>query len=399
MSRCGVLLCLILLLNVAAARAGGLIGTVAGVADQTGLQQQLFLQYSGKKDDFALVLNSNVSLAALPLSLAWEPAWRLAYKQLAFSRNQPHFTSPDFFRLVHKNHFKAKTTVFWADTPNISAAWFGSIPFKNEDLVNGLYLQGFLKLRQLGLGAAFLQAGAGNFTVLEARLAEGPFKISAAAGLREKSPAAVLELAYQKGKYEANLAWQHVAADFVSPFAQTNKYTPNRRGWHLKSSFPLGDVLVSLNRRRQGNLAQTTQYNQYSWKFAAAGYNTEVEWRLEPTKAFLIRYKGKGAQLEIDPLRQSGRFDSTLFARLNYRISFDAPRRIGRLELRFNLGLKWRLIAKRDFLKNRLNYSALAEFENKNFRFSLAVGVYDRGNIHAGFDAPRQASISWEWDF
>ncbi|HHY09472.1 MAG TPA: hypothetical protein GX528_02775, partial [Firmicutes bacterium] len=73
--------------------------------------------------------------------------------------------------------------------------------------------------------------------------------------------------------------------------------------------------------------------------------------------------------------------------------------RIGRLELRFNLGLKWRLIAKRDFLKNRLNYSALAEFENKNFRFSLAVGVYDRGNIHAGFDAPRQASISWEWDF
>lgn len=411
MYRRGVLLFLILLVTfVPAVSAGKVKGTLAGFVDAKGIRQELALQFLLKRSAFDLELGWDVSLGAYPLVLKQEPMWQIGYNswpglEMSFVRNQPHFTSADIFRLIHRNNYSPKTTVYWVDTAWLSGAWLWGIPFKKEELVTGPYVRGIFDLGALELGAAFLRtegSAKDTFTVFDGRWVQEPWQALIGIGFREKSknvfPAAVLELDYAQGPWRSNLAWQNLSQNFISPLASVNKYTPGRRGWHWKSSFSLGDVVISLNRREHSNLAGDRDYNQYSWKLSAKNYKTELEWRIQPTQAFLICYKGKKSKMQVDFVRQTLRFES-LYAQTDYRFSFDAPRRIARLELRFDLGFQWRLIGKKDFLQERTNYSVLGAFENKNFRFAIELGTYDRGNIHAGFDAPAKASISWEWDF
>ncbi|NLJ80271.1 MAG: hypothetical protein GX335_04530 [Firmicutes bacterium] len=266
------------------------------------------------------------------------------------------------------------------------------------------FLQGLFNWGPLGLGALYV--GFNGLDLKDAFVWQGewsaqPWGALFGFGIQRRSDLAqakVLEIVFNKKPWQANFVLQKIDSEFISPLAATNKYTPNRRGWHLQLKLPLKKGYVSFNRRKHTNIEKTKTYNQLSSKLSSLSGKTEVEWRLEPTSALILRYLDGKTQVQIDLIRQSLRFDG-IYRRADYRLSFDVPRKIARLELRFSPQLQWRIIGKRDFREKRSHYSLLIRKKMKNAAVQLEIGAYDRGNIYAGFNTPFKLGISWEWRF
>ena len=329
--------------------------------------------------------------------------------QVIVNHNQDHFTSADSFRMINKNNYGEESYFASLQTQQLRMGYVRKIPFRNKDVVDALFAESVLEVGSLSLiGMQMRFAGAlesGSAGILQAEGSFGSFDVVGARGWQidskgEESQGSVFELKQGGSDLSATLVVQKIDPGFLSLLAKTNRYTPNRQGWQLHLSSDHDGFGLGLNVRRHRNLEETRDYNQLSWKFDFKDKCTGVEWRIQPTRAFVISYDQGDTLFQLDPLNSTLRTDFKVQdTALSFRL--DAVRSIARLECRFERIFEWRFIVKYDFLLQRSHYSILAQSQSggKGNSFRLEVGQYDRGNMSSGFNNPRSFCISWGWKF
>lgn len=334
-----------------------------------------------------------------------ETDWHLSVPmqglKIGLSKNRPHITSQDAFRLVHENNYGQETITAVADYNNIRLGLFRNIPCQNEGTVDAQLLQGRVDHGSVSFVGTLLTCGSRIF-VGQGEYNHKPWKGSAAWGIRytptEISNAFVMNAQYTGERIQIDFTAQHIEPNFTSLLAKTNKYTPDRKGVQWKVHVPLNEIDMTLNGRVHERISRTREYNQFSVELQSPSKYTSLLWRLVPTQAFVLRFQRDDTNVQCDVLNQTVRLD-WVYAGLENRLSCDVSKRLARLEMKFSRCLDWRLIMKRDFIKDRNYFSLLVRREAAGSYVQLEWGEYDRGNIHAGFDTQPQLGISWGYTF
>lgn len=384
---------------------------LTGTLEPDGQAHTLSANLVQKISDLDLEFGADLcihSSSHFKLNTEWElqaPVWSKI--TLMANHNREHVTSPDRFRLINKNNYSEQTYFFGLETDQLQTGFLRDIPLKNLDLVDALYLAsefdlGLAKLKTLQLKYAG-RCESGSAQVLEGEAQFGPWKSGLALGYQldsagQGSEGVVLDLKYEKNQHSANFTWQKIESGFLSPLARSNRCTPNRVGWHVQMNVPIQDLDLDFNLRRQTNLEKTREYPQLSFTLDNKSKHTSVKWRLEPTPAFVIRYAREDTLWQVDALNLTLRYDGK-FSGASWSIRFHGARSIGRIELRLDYSLKWRLIGKYDFLQQRAHYSCLVRRDWKQGYIQLEIGDYDGGNITSGFNNPFSFCLSWGWKF
>jgi len=340
----------------------------------------------------------------------WQVALPIAKQfRLVINRNQNHFTSSDIFRLIRHNQFMEDTTFASLQTRQIYLGYLRSVPFKNLDVVDAVFVESVFDIGALSLTglqmhfAGFSESGTAG--VLQAGATFGTLKAVVAGGWQTDSRAdlmegVVLDLSHNGKVFNGRLVAQRVDPGFLSPLAKTNQFTPNRQGWQLDVSSKYKGIELGLTLRRHTDIERTREYDRLVWKLDVGDKNTSVEWRIQPTPAFVMRYSLGDTLFQMDPINSTLRTDLALGDSL-FSFRVDALRTIARLEYKFAGNLRWRLIGKYDFQNVRSHYSVLVEhsLDEHNTHLQLEIGEYDHGNMSAGFNNPSSFRISWRWKF
>lgn len=333
--------------------------------------------------------------------------WQVDLGPLVFSGNRAHHTSGDLFRLVHKDNFQVGSTALLFLSDGVQLGLLRRVPLKNLDHVDAWFCASTLELGPFSLQGMELQFSgykeAGEAQVLQLQGEIENWGILAGLGWQTnssgiESQAKVGEIRKKSGFLEGTASWQWVEPGFMSPLAKTNKYTPDRQGWKLETTANFSKFQLSFNRRRHVNVAGTKDYNQLSWLVGSLDEKVSVQWRLEPTEAFIISAKGEGVEAQFDCWNGTLRWDWQFKSGLS-SLRWDLQRRIVRFEFKHKGILDWRAIAKYDFLQYRHHYFLSTSYKAKTTELRLELGSYDRGNLMAGFNNPPSLSISWGWKF
>lgn len=403
----GVFLILIFLLSSVEVLQAQVSGTVDG-----------FLSREEFRQEWRLDLDQ--SLGPIQFNMGWEgvigteehshaPHWRLFVPidgwELDFSKNQPHFTSPDAFRLVHKNNFSQETFTATAVYGNMRMGLFQKIPSGNKGTVDAQLIQGRSNLGTVDLLGTVLTYGTVDRSFVQVWQGEydhKPWKGLAVWGVHstsgEQSYAFLTDTSFANQFVDISASMQYIEPGFTSLFAKTNKYASDRKGVHWKVNVPFKGMGLAVNRRVHSNISGTRNYNQFSVEIQSPTETSSVHWRLEPTQAFIVHFQEEHTHVQIDVVNQTIRLDWGT-GELNYRLSSDISKALVRLETKFSLWADWRLIVKRDFINNRNYFSALVRKSTQSGYLQLEWGQYDRGNIYAGFDTLPQLGISWGYKF
>lgn len=327
--------------------------------------------------------------------------------QLILNHNLDHYTSSDLFRLINKNNHEGASYFLGLRTKQLNVGFLRGIPLKSLDVVDAVFCETFLDIGPLSLqGLQIRYAGfkeSGTAQVMQALGKGGVWEAALAMGWQSDSAALeskgfVFEVTGKGPVLRSNYVWQKIEPGFLSPLAKTNKYTPNRQGWQLELTSVLKSVELGFNLRRHTNLELTRNYNQLSFKLESKKHNTSVEWRLEPTKALVLKYSKEGTLFQIDFFNNTLRSDWQM-GEIDWGLRFDGERLITRLEAKFTWGPKWRVIYKYDFRNKRSHGSLLVRKDDKNTHLQLELGQYDKGNMTSGFNNPLGVRIAWGWKF
>lgn len=341
-----------------------------------------------------------------------EPWWELSlpvseHVLVIAGQNREHFTSSDVFRLINKNNYTAETTAALLYTEQVKAGLLRNVPLRGRDLVDAVFVESVLDIGKVSLSSLQMRyagsAEGGTAQLVQAQAELGFAELTAAHGWQSdargaESQGTVLELKSSSPRFSGSLALQSIDSGFQSLLAKANRYTPNRKGWQLELAKQIGQVELGLNLRRHRSIDGSREYNQLTWKVKSRDRGTGLEWRLQPTPAFVMRVELDDRLFQFDPLNGTLRADFQL-GKSMWSVRFDAVRLIGRLEYRLNGTFEWRLIAKQDFLHHRFHYSFLVRQSGERSRLQLEIGEYDRGNLGSGFNNPPSFCISWGWKF
>jgi hypothetical protein len=405
----GAFFVLFCLAATAAASAAGLGGEVSGFLSPDGFAQSFYLSFDHQLDSTDLrlgVVGEYGSEGAFQLS----PRWQLELGDLGpfllrAGRDVDHYTSSDLFRLISKNNRSPASSFLTLESPQASFGFLQAVPLRSGDPVSALFAEALLEAGPLGFRGLHLQfAGGGQggtAAVLQAEAALGPWAAAAAAGWVQEGTLAsrgtVVVLERSGSGLQGSFTWQSIEPGFASLLAKSNRYPPGRRGWELELKLPLGALEGEVDLRRQGNLAGTRSYNRLAFT-CRAGENFSVQWRLEPTRALVLRYSGEGLLWQVDAVNLVVRHDRETEAG-SWSWRADAKRRIARLEVQLDRTLKWRLVAKYDFLLHRAHTYLRVRWERAKQYVQLELGEYDGGNLTASFGQPAQLKLSWGWQF
>ena len=327
--------------------------------------------------------------------------------QLALIHNRDHYTSSDVFRLINKNNYSPESYFIGVRSSQINLGLLRKVPLKNVDVVDAVFCESVLEVGPLAMRGTQLRfAGlseSGWAGVLQAHVKLGAWEAVTGIGWQTDSKGAesqgrVFGIKGSGPGFRGNLQWQRIDPIFQSPLAKTNTYTPNRQGWQLELTSIFHRLELGLNVRRHSNLDQSREYNQLSWKLNAKDEDISLEWRMQPTPAFILRYIRGDLLLQADFINSSLRLDKKIND-VDWSLRLDGVRLIGRLECKLTGKLQWRVIGKYDFLRHRAHHSLLVQHRAKNGNFKLEIGQYDRGNISAGFGNSPSFCISWGWEF
>lgn len=356
-------------------------------------------------------LNLEVGLTASLISPSLDLSHTINYRgkigPLTLVRNQDHFTSKDVFRLIQKDNYAVETSSLFYLTDGIQLGLFQKIPLKNLDLVDASYLGSEFKLGTLGIrGTQLKYSGrreSGQTQVLQVENIFPHGRILAGHGWHENSSGQIVqgrivEVEKSKGLVEGQVSWRWIDPGFVSALAKTNKITPDRQGWQQEVTFNLGKTKLVFNRRKHNNCAKDKEYNQLSFKFMSLDQKHSVLWRIEPTKAFILTAENKQYLAQLDAWNGTLRLDrqgELIFQSFRW----DVERKIIRVELQSKIVLDWRTIGKYDFTQSRSYYYLSASKKTKTFDIKVELGVYDRGNLLAGFNQSPSVGITWGWKF
>ena len=338
----------------------------------------------------------------------WQAQLPLA-KHLEFilNHNLDHYTTNEIFRLINKNNFTKESYFAHLKTDQLNLGFLRTVPFKERDKVDAIFMESIFELGPLSLtGLQLRYAGrleSGTAQVLQGSVQLGFLQGLGAMGWQtdskgDESQGLLWELGAQLPGFTANLAGQKIDPDFLSPLAKTNRYTPDRQGWQIELTALHKDLELSWTMRRHTNSKQSKHYNQLALKLEAQSKNVSLEWRIEPTKAFIIRYALEDTLFQMDAPNSTLRTDFKLGG-ANFSFRLDAKRGIVRLETKYARIFEWRLIGKYDLWRHRSFHSLLARYSGKSGHIQLEIGEYDRGNMGAGFGNPRSLCISWGWKF
>jgi hypothetical protein len=328
--------------------------------------------------------------------------------RLHLNRNQDHVTTWDTFRTISKNNYTEASSFVGLQSEQFRVGYLQKVPLRNRDVVDVIFAESNLDLGAFSLvGMQMRYAGSwesGTSDVLQFEGRLGTLEVLGAKGWQtdfrgEESQALVLELRNQGPRYKGSLLLQRIEPGFLSLLAKTNRYTPDRQGWQLELVAEHELVKITCKAMRQKNLDGTRAYRQLSFKLHTKDKHTSLEWRIEPTPAFLLGYEQGDTRLQLDPFNNTLRAD-LMIGGLFISGRLDAQRSIARLECRFERVHAWRFIAKRDFLRDLSHHSLLMEHGGSTGpHFQLEIGQYDRGNMSSGFDHPTTVRISWGWKF
>lgn len=411
MRRHGVFYVLFLLvLCTFIAEAGDLSIVSSGHVGTEGINNSLSLRGDDFSIfDFELGLETYVDLTG---NYWHNPRWYLISSpiqnlELIIKHNHEHITSSDSFRLIKSDNFYAKSTFYSISVPWAQVGFFRNIPFKTLDNVDALYIRGNFEMNPFLLRATELKyAGyqeSGSARVLEAEVTSALGSSSTAIGWQHDTKGEIIQgfitkITHKSKNINGSLEWRRIEPGFQSLFSENNKHTSNRQGYHLKENIILGDLRFSWNFRRHQDIDLTRSYNQNSLIVSSKVNNTEVEWRLEPTSAFILRYAEKDVKIQVDAWNSTFRY-ANKYKELEYDFRADAKRRIFRLQLGSGRKLHWRLIGKYDFARKRNHHSFIVACQLEQANLQLELGKYDRGNMAAGFNNPPRLCISWDWKF
>ncbi len=394
--------------------ASQLSGEVAGVLGTEGLSSSFSFTVEQKNGpwfnwiwglDAALELQNTL---LTEFKTRW--GWRAQIGPdgyILMNHNLPHITSRDTFRLVDKNQYSANSYSAILETPQLRLGALRHVPFKNADVVDAVFVESVSNLGTLTLtGVQLRYAGpteGGDTSVLQAEGKIGPISALASQGWHTsynggESKAFVLELVGKGRSISGNFVAQCIDPGFASPLAKTNRYTPNRQGWRLDLLREYKGIELGFNLRRWISRDGTGNYNQLLWKLEAKDRHTSLEWRIEPTPAFIMRYALNDTLFQFDPINASLRTDFPIGDGV-FSFRMDAMRSILRLEYKFQRQLEWHAVAKYDFAVDRSHYCLRVRHSGKNNYLQIEIGEYDRGNISSGFNNPPSLCISWGWKF
>lgn len=387
-------------------------GELQGFLGTEGVGQEMSLNATGKWPLGDVEGGWQGQWATSPQDTNYSVDWKVQLGskeklQLIFIGNRPHYSSEDLFRLVHKDNFGQASTALLVLTDGVQLGLLRRVPLKTLDQVDAWFCQSTLDVGPLRVRGVQLHFSgfreAGEARVIHLESAWWNWNILAGMGWQidsggVESQGKVLEIQKKGGLWEGRLAWQTIEPQFWSLLAKTNKYTPDRQGWQVESACKFGNLEIKFNRRQHSNLTGSREYNQLSWSLATQDAGPSVEWRLEPTKAFIMSSSGQGLEAQFDVWNGTLRCDWQQ-DQFNYGFRCDLQRRIVRVELRYQVGVEWRMIAKYDLLQRRKHYSLLVRHRTKTTELNFELGGYDRGNLLAGFNNPPSFRISWGWKF
>lgn len=342
------------------------------------------------------------------LATRWGWGARIARDgQVLIKHNLPHFTSADIFRLIDKNQYTAGSYFAAFQTAQLKLGLLKNVPLKTVDVVDAVFLETVLDIGPMAItGLQVRYAGiteVGNTAVLQAQVKIGAAQALVAKGWHsdskgEEHQGSVLEITGQGQILSGTFVAQCIDPGFVSVLAKTNRYTPNRQGWRLELATEYKRLELSLNLRRLTSRNGGRDYNQLVWRLNAKDKHTSLEWRIQPTPAFIMRYNLADTLFQFDPANSTFRIDFGVADGL-FSVRFDAMRSILRLEYKQKQPLEWRIITKRDFALDRSHFSLLFRFSGKDHHLQIELGEYDRGNMSSGFNNSPSFCISWGWKF
>ena len=400
----------LLVFSASLTEAKAFTGLISGTVETEGIANLLSFEGNHFSSiNFELGLESHLDYEGYHKH---NPRWALNLKpsknsEITIKRNHEHFTSPDTFRLIKDTNFLSKTRLYSLRYGGIHGAILKNVPFKSLDSVDVLYLAGNIEINSASFRVTELKyAGlkeSGSARVLEMKVDSELMASSVAMGWQEDtkgdvSKGFISEIALKGKKLNGSLEWRQIHPGFRSLFSENEKHAKNRRGYHLTHNAFVGNLKISANFRRHQNMEGTRQYNQHSWTISAKDKHTEVEWRLEPTTAFILRYEKDKIRIQLDAWNASLRY-ANRYGGLNYDLRADGKHGIFRWQLGSGQKVRWRAIGKYDLNKKRTHHSVFVIYELDKATFQLELGKYDRGNILAGFHDSPQFCISWGYEF
>lgn len=406
----GVFFVLFLLLSVSSSVLAGFSAGLAGSASTEGIHQELELavehQHSGLEARGLLTMTQNLE------GVSWNPAWKLQLHskqsvQLMLGRGMGHHTSSEVFRLLHKDNFTNKTAFLTFHTEQVRLGFLKSVPFKELDFVDAFFVEssldvGPLTFRGLQLNYAGSRAW-GWADVLQAEGRMGAWELVLAGGwqadwINLDRRGLMVRLTKDGPGPHGSFLWQNLPQGFSSPLAKSNRLTPNRVGWQLELGATLKGLELGLALRRQTDEARTRHYRHLRFTLEAMEHQLELEWRLQPTEALILRRTVGDSFWQVDLANLLLRHDRDL-GEASYSLRLDGRRRIVRLELQLAGPLDWRIIGKYDFLRNLFHSYLRVRLGKQQRHLQLELGQYDGGSLTAGFHNPARIVFSWRWQF
>jgi len=405
----GVFFVLFCLTVSAAASAVELSGELTGAAGPEGFNQSVYLSLHRQMDSVDLRLGVQCDYGQERI-LQLTPRWQLEAQGaglflLRAGQNVDHYTSSDLFRLINKNQRARGTSYAVVQGEQLSFGLLGQIPLRSQELADALFVESVFTVGPLaftGLQLRFLgPRGPGAAAVLQVTGSLGAWEAAAAAGWvyerGQECRGTVFELRKTGSGVRGGFSWQSVDPGFESLFAKSNRYTPNRVGWELNLTLPVGPLEAGMTLRRHTDAALTRRYDRLLYT-VQLGENVGLEWRLEPTRALAFRYSGDGFLWQFDAVNQVLRHDrETQGGRWSFRA--DGQRKIFRIELQLEKTLAWRCVFKYDFSRQLAHHFLRVRWGTANRYLQLELGEYDGGNLAAAFGQPPKLKLSWSQRF
>lgn len=343
--------------------------------------------------------------------LTGEISWKHPHAALQLLKGRPHITDPSVFRIVNKNHVADDSLVLLVRLKSAALGMFSRLPLKDRLAGGTVFLveHGAGPLEFVGMHLNYdtgygpeLQRRAGRIAIGQIDGRIHSLTATAAAGWHwscgDLSKGFYGSAAHEQAGFSLGVEVLRIEPGFESLFASTNRLTPNRQGFAAFLAHERDGVRFEVNGRVHRNVAGSRSYPRVTVKTALQQVNLTAELRLLPTEAFVVSWKGKSAQWQVDVVRQWLRIDWQAKG-LDNRFSVDYPGRIVRWQSTFDLGCEWRIVSKRDFARNLNHFSARVRLQRKGGFLQLEWGEYDRGNLRAGFSQVPTWRISWEWKF
>ncbi len=382
-------------------------GELVGSAGPEGGQWSFYLAWERQDGPVQLSLGAQVEAGekVMRLSPRWQLGAVLGPFALRAGQNVDHLTTGDLFRLVNKEQHGPETSFVLLEGEQLKLGLLRRIPLRGGDLGQLAFAESKVEAGPFsfsGLRLHFVEAqGPGWAAVFQAGAVKGNLQAVAASGVLNRHGSVqrgrVVELEKTGDGARGRLRWQWIEPGFVSLAAKSNRYTPNRTGWQLELALPVGPWEAGLELRKHTDLGGTRQYNRLAFTLQA-GETWTWEWRLAPTRAFLVRREEEAGFWQVDLINGVLRRDWER-GRERWSLRADIPRRIGRLEVQLNKEQHWRVVFKYDFLRHLAHCYLRIRWGKANGHVQLEVGRYDGGNLTAAFGQPLSLRLSWTWEF